>query len=209
MKSKDNFLIDMILTINHVTEYTYEDPIKGLVQRTKLIPSEYEGIKIINWNISMNSGDKGSILTDYEGNNIQSFTNYEATKKIKFTVTGKVETFDTSGIYRSKNDKIDKLVYLRETKFTKSDEGIQDLALRARELDEQTLLSPTGQTAKLNFLKSAHNLLTIIADEVEYAPLTTNTSTTATAAYKQKRGVCQDHAHIMISSSKFLGIPAR
>ena len=109
----------MILRINHITEYTYENPIKGLVQTTKLIPSDYEGLKVIQWDISMNSGDKGIIHTDFEGNNIQSFTNYEDTKKIKFVVKGKVETSDTSGIYRSKNDKIDKLVYLRETEFTK------------------------------------------------------------------------------------------
>ena len=44
----------MILTINHITEYTYENPIKGLVQTTKLIPSDYEGLKVIQWDISMN-----------------------------------------------------------------------------------------------------------------------------------------------------------
>ena len=76
----------MILTINHITEYTYENPINGLVQTTKLIPSNYEGLKVIQWDISMNSGDKGIIHTDFEGNNIQSFTNYEDTKKIKFVV---------------------------------------------------------------------------------------------------------------------------
>ncbi|MDC3111129.1 transglutaminase family protein [Pelagibacteraceae bacterium] len=199
----------MILTINHITEYTYENPIKGLVQTTKLIPSDYEGLKVIKWDISMNSGDKGIIYTDFEGNNIQSFTNYEDTKNIKFVVSGKVETSDTSGIYRSKNDKIDKLVYLRETEFTKKDISIENLALKARELDQQSLLSPTGIPAKLDSLKSAHNLLTLIADEVDYVPLSTNTSTTAIKAYKQKKGVCQDHAHIMISAAKVLGIPAR
>ena len=208
-KFKVNFSISMILTIKHVTEYTYDHPIKGLVQSTKLIPSEYEGIKIIEWDISMNSSDKGAIHTDFEGNNIQSFTNYEDLKKIKFTVSGKVETSDTSGVYRRKNDKINELVYLRETKFTKKDTNIENLALRARRLDEQTLLSPTGQPAVMNILKTAHNLLLLVADEVEYAPLTTNTSTTAAAAYKQKKGVCQDHAHIMIAAAKALGIPAR
>ncbi|MDC3172129.1 transglutaminase family protein, partial [Pelagibacteraceae bacterium] len=199
----------MILTINHTTEYTYQNPIKGLVQTTKLIPSDYEGLKVIKWDISMNSGDKGIIHTDFEGNNIQSFTNYEETKKIKFVVSGKVETSDTSGIYRSKNDKIDKLVYLRETEFTKKDISLENLALKARELDQQSLLSPTGEPAKLDSLKSAHNLLTLIADEVDYVPLSTNTSTTAIKAYKQKKGVCQDHAHIMIAAAKVLGIPAR
>ena len=50
----------------------------------------------------------------------------------------------------------------------------ENLALKARELDQQSLLSPTGEPAKLDRLKSAHNLLTLIADEVDFPQILYN-----------------------------------
>ena len=49
----------------------------------------------------------------------------------------------------------------------------------------------------------------LVSRQVEYKPLTTNNHTTAQEAYKQKKGVCQDQAHIMISAARSIGIPAR
>ena len=39
--------------------------------------------------------------------------------------------------------------------------------------------------------------------------MTTSNETTAIVAYQQKKGVCQDQAHIMISAARSIGIPAR
>jgi transglutaminase-like putative cysteine protease len=44
---------------------------------------------------------------------------------------------------------------------------------------------------------------------MEYVPGVTEVSDTAAHAFKLQRGVCQDHAHVMISCCRSLGIPAR
>ena len=49
----------------------------------------------------------------------------------------------------------------------------------------------------------------LVTQKIEYKPLSTTNDTTAQDAYKQKRGVCQDQAHIMISAARTIGIPAR
>lgn len=46
-------------------------------------------------------------------------------------------------------------------------------------------------------------------ERMEYVPGTTDIHTTAGEALAQRRGVCQDYAHIMIAVMRCLGVPAR
>lgn len=46
-------------------------------------------------------------------------------------------------------------------------------------------------------------------ERVEYAPGTTRTETRASQTLENRRGVCQDHAHLMISLCRAAKIPAR
>ena len=43
---------------------------------------------------------------------------------------------------------------------------------------------------------------------MEYCPGITTVQTTAQEAFEDKRGVCQDYAHVMIALCRYLGIPA-
>ena len=60
----------MLLTINHTTNYEYDDNLLGLIQTTKLTPSPYNGLKILNWTVKRNNKSGGEIFRDGEGNNI-------------------------------------------------------------------------------------------------------------------------------------------
>ena len=188
----------MEILIKHITNYQYKYPVSGLIQSTKLYPSSYKGLEILSWSVRHDSAKKSKIYKDAEANNIQSFTNSRPVKSIQFTVTGKVKTFDTKGVYSNSDEKINPLVYLRESKLTIPDVDIKNLALEAK----------NGFTENENLEKS-HNLMKLVSRKVEYKPLTTNNHTTAQEAYKQKKGVCQDQAHIMISAARSIGIPAR
>ena len=144
------------------------------------------------------SAEKSAIYKDGEANNIQSFTSLKKVKKIQFTVLGKVETFDTKGVYFNPDDKLDPCVYLRNSNLTIPDVDIKNLALEAKngfKNDERLLIS--------------HNLMNLVREKVEYKPLSTNNETTAQVAYSQKKGVCQDQAHIMVSAARTINIPAR
>ena len=186
----------MELSIKHKTKYEYVNPIGNLIQTTKLYPSENNALKIINWNVTRDAAKKSKIYTDGEANNIQNFSNKNKVKNINFTVNGKVQTFDTKGIYKNPLDKINPLVYLRNTPLTESDSEIVEL----------------GNDAKNGIsdnIEISHKLLKLVAERVEYKPLTTSNETSAITAYRQRKGVCQDQAHIMIAAARSLGIPAR
>lgn len=44
---------------------------------------------------------------------------------------------------------------------------------------------------------------------MKYVPGTTNIQTTASQAFRQGTGVCQDYAHIYLAMARLLGYPAR
>ena len=108
----------MHLTVNHSTNYHYDDNLLGLIQTTKLIPSSYNGLKIIDWEVTRNEKKGGDIFRDAEGNNVVNFKSKEKETNVYFLVKGIVETFNTDGIYKSTNDKINPLVYMRNTRLT-------------------------------------------------------------------------------------------
>ena len=55
----------------------------------------------------------------------------------------------------------------------------------------------------------ADALMTAIHTEFEYVPGATDVSTPLTQFIAQKRGVCQDYAHLMLATGRAAGIPAR
>ncbi|MBN8890137.1 MAG: transglutaminase family protein, partial [Rhodospirillales bacterium] len=54
-----------------------------------------------------------------------------------------------------------------------------------------------------------HALMGAVHGRVAYVVDATTQQTTAAAAFADGRGVCQDHAHIMIAAARALGMPAR
>jgi transglutaminase-like putative cysteine protease len=57
-------------------------------------------------------------------------------------------------------------------------------------------------------LEGASELMQRIKADFVYEPGTTTVSTTPSMSFAQRRGVCQDFAHIMIAGLRGLGLPA-
>jgi transglutaminase-like putative cysteine protease len=64
---------------------------------------------------------------------------------------------------------------------------------------------PPGQS----LLLGARNLMQRIHTDILYASQSTQVNTPALIALQQRKGVCQDFAHIMIACLRALGLPAR
>jgi transglutaminase-like putative cysteine protease len=56
---------------------------------------------------------------------------------------------------------------------------------------------------------AATELMGRIKDDFTYEPGATTVTTTPTAAFESRRGVCQDFAHVMIAGLRGIGLPAR
>ncbi len=184
----------MKLTVSHDTVYRYDRPMVGVVQSLRVTPSLSESQQVSRWQIAVTGGQRGGAFRDGAGDKVEAWTVRGPVSEVTVSVTGQVETTDTAGILRGHREAISPYVYLRPTAMTRVDDAIRDLARD----------NGTGDG-----LDRAHALAKAVADAIAYTPGVTDAATTAAEALAHGKGVCQDHAHVLIAAGRVLDIPAR
>jgi transglutaminase-like putative cysteine protease len=184
----------MWLTVDHTTRYTYDRPVRSVVQSHRLMPSAFDGQRMIEWQVTVSGGVQGSSFRDGAGDRLQAWTVQGPVTEIAVHVTGTIETIDLNGILRGHRETVPPAAYLRATDPTRADPALSALATQAG----------TGDA-----LTHAHAMMALVADHIAYRPGTTNAHTTAAEALAQGQGVCQDHAHALIAMARSTGLPAR
>jgi transglutaminase-like putative cysteine protease len=185
----------MLLTVDHVTLYRYDRPVRGVVQSHRLTPSRFDGQQVLEWSVTVTGGTKGGGFRDGAGDWVQGWTVAGPVDQIEVRVTGKVQTTDTAGILRGHKEVAPPEAYLRDTDATKPDAALRALAAIIAKAE--------------NPLAGCHALSEAVADAIAYKPGTTQAHTTAAEALAQGEGVCQDHAQALIAAARAGGIPAR
>ncbi len=184
----------MRLTVDHVTRYSYESPVRSIVQSHRLTPSSFAGQKLIDWEDTVQGGVKGARHRDGAGDIVQGWTISGPVTEVAVHVRGTVETEDLAGVLRGHREIVTPDCYLRDTTATRVDVALAELA--------QT-------TVGSDPLELAHALSAAVADAIAYRPGVTHAHTTAAEALALGEGVCQDHAHALIACGRHRGMPAR
>jgi transglutaminase-like putative cysteine protease len=185
----------MLLHVNHITRYRYDQPVRGVVQSHRLTPTPTDGQKVHDWLITVTDGLQGGTFRDGAGDLVQSWSVLGPVSEIAVTVTGKVETTDMSGLLKGVRETLAPETYLRDTTPTRADAALATLARS---------VARSGDV-----LGMAHALSGIIANAIRYSPGSTSAHTTAAEALALGEGVCQDHAHALIAVARHLEMPAR
>lgn len=185
----------MRLTIVHETHYKFQEPVNHSIQYLRLTPRQDACQRTLSWSVTSAGGPMIPWIDGF-GNNVHVSTISEAHDEIKVIVEGVVETIDTVGVIPAR-DGLPPQLFLRDTPMTETGDKILKLVSGAK--------SALAEGP----LPALHALSAAISDNVGYHPGATTTDTTAEEAIGSGSGVCQDHAHIMISGARALGIPAR
>lgn len=185
----------MLLRVDHVTRYLYDQPVRGVVQSHRLTPSVCDGQQLLDWAVTVSDGQAGGAFRDGAGDLVQGWTVAGPVSEIVVTVRGSLATRDTAGVLRGHREAVPPECYLRATPPTGADAALADLAAGA------------GGTA--DGLDLAHRLAAAAADAIAYRPGATHAHTTAAQALALGEGVCQDHAHAVLAMARHLGQPAR
>ena len=183
----------MLLHIEHETVYRYDRPVNHSVQSLRLTPRTEAGQRVLNWHLQT-PGQKSQQIAAH-GNVMHLLTIDEPHVEIRIHVTGTVETESVVDAAPSNRGGLSPLVYLPETSLTRADENLQVFARSFGHLSS----SREGVLA----------LAAAIRSEIEYVPGSTDVSDPAASVFSLRRGVCQDHAHIMLACCRSLGVPAR
>ncbi len=184
----------MRLTVDHVTRYSYDHPVRSVVQSHRLAPANHAGQKVIEWEVTVSGGTKGSRHRDGAGDLIQAWTVAGPVTEVVVQVRGTVETEDLAGVLRGHRETVAPDCYLRDTLPTRLDVALIALADSATAADTLSL---------------AHALSAVVSDAIAYRPGVTHAHTTAAEALALGEGVCQDHAHALIACARHRGIAAR
>ena len=184
----------MLITVSHVTRYTYAEPVNYTVQSLRLTPAQFKGQRIANWQVRVPGCAKSLQFKDGFGNAVDLVTVYAQHRELVIEASGTVETSDCSGVVAGLAKSIPPRVFLKETEQTRPDSAIRELAQSVSEKDP---------------LDKLHALAGSVRDRIDYVAGITDTHTSAGAALADGKGVCQDHAHVFISAARTLGIPAR
>lgn len=188
----------MKLTISHRTTYRYSSPQRQILQSQRLVPSDFDGQRVLDWNVTTEGGVVGCEFRDGAGDQTCTVSVSGPVESVTVETTGTIETFDLSGVLKGYREKIPPFAYLRSTRLTRVDVALQDLA--------ETTLAELGDSTELS---KAHALSAAVTEAIKYQSHTTVTLTTAAEALAQGKGVCQDQTHALIALALSQGIPAR
>jgi transglutaminase-like putative cysteine protease len=186
----------MRLRISHSTTYQYDPPATGVIQVLRMTPCNHDGQYVANWQVDVSVDARLDMRYDAFGNITHAFS-HGALADLTVHVAGQIETQDTGGILRGAVERFPPGLFLRATSLTETDAAMHQMARQMFEESE-------GNT--LDFL---HGLLLQLNEYMAFDADPTNTGTSAIEAFKLRRGVCQDYAHIFIASARSVGVPAR
>ncbi|BBB64880.1 transglutaminase [Undibacterium sp. YM2] len=185
----------MQLFIRHETIYRYSAPVTYTIQQLRLTPRAELHQHAISWQIK-SSGQRHAYIDAY-GNQAHTLTITGQHHELAIIAEGIVELTTPYQGRITDPDTFSPLVFTVPTRLTEPVPAIMDFA--------QKHLPDSGQTSTAALL----NLATHIRGAVEYQTGATIVTTSASDALLLGRGVCQDHAHIMLACCHARGIPAR
>ena len=188
----------MLIAVRHVTRYTYDAPSRFQVQSLRLTPSDFDGQRVVRWEIEAPSIGGAVRFRNGFGNVGHLLSVHEPLSELVIVASGVIETTDRAGVVRGLVEPSPTRVYLRETPTTAPSEAIRALVAGV------SSGVPAGEA-----LARMHGLMHAVRDAVEYRIGVTSAHTTAAEALAEGQGVCQDHAHVFISGARLLGVPAR
>ncbi|OUS21790.1 transglutaminase [Rhodobacterales bacterium 59_46_T64] len=189
----------MRLKISHTTTYCYDVPVHYALQQLRLTPRSDHGQTIETWNAVITGGTKEVSFDDHFGNHVDLVLMDDGADKIEITCEGVVSTVDNAGIIGQHRGYAPLWLYREPTAVTAPDAALRKLARS---------YSKAGQTGG-DWLPELHSLSAEILNHVSYETGQTIATTTADEAWAAGHGVCQDHAHIMITTARLMGLPAR
>ncbi len=199
----------MYYSIRHVTRFRYSSPVRESVMELRMQPRSEGPQSLRSFQIATNPRAQLYAYTDYLGNAVYHFNVLREHEELRIEAQAVVEIAQIPplpeaadplewGRYNSYNLSDDKFDLLEPSTFAQITPALREF-IAAHQLEK-----PTSDP-----LTSLRHLSRTIRDAFEYAPGATDAHSPIDVALKERRGVCQDFAHIMIAIARSWGIPAR
>jgi len=199
--------------VEHETRYAYTAPVSQSWQLARLTPRTLPWQKLLSHAMQIDPpAQECHVAPDSFGNTVTHFGLHGAHRVLRVRMHSVVEVADRP---QPDGDNTQPWEAVRDA--VASDPVLDDL-LPAR-MSEPTLLVPLSEgarryaaeslSAERDWLEALTELMHRIHADFEFDPGATTVSTSVDEVLHQKRGVCQDFAHLMLACLRGHSLPAR
>lgn len=208
----------MIFNVSHTTRYEYSAPVSYCQNIATLRPRDSIGQQLLDYKIRISPQPAElSERVDFFGNFITRFTIQSEHKSLKVTTRSKISR-DYGQYHESIHSPACKGISM-ETALTAL-KGLDPEVIDARQyILESTFIKRTDSNireyAERSFsgnrsvFEAAYELMQRIYTDFQFMPGFTSISTPIEEVMQEKKGVCQDFAHIGIACLRSVGLAAR
>jgi len=203
----------MIYNISHRTSYDYSDPVSFSQHFLRLHPRDTPHQYCSSYELEVRPTPSNiDHRIDYFGNRVAFFTIEGPHQKLEITSRSKVTALDTAtpeafetpswNIVRDLTrgaqigPALEASEFIFDSPLVKASERMSEYAVGS---------FPKGRP----ILEAVRELTARIHSDFKFDPKATAVSTPLEEAFQNRRGVCQDFAHIQIGCLRSLGLPAR
>ena len=199
-----------IYRIHHSTTYRHGTPVTTSWQQLHLQPRNEAAQELLSFELDVSERPPLKTRTDYFGNTVHGFMRQGAAEELVIEATSRVR--------RSALPPLDKansptLHTVQDSVNNVIQEGEFALEQFRHESPAVPFLSQAGalveslKDSELPVLIWLEKLGTLFAERFAFDPTATSVSTPLALVLEQRRGVCQDFSHLLISCLRQHGIP--
>lgn len=193
------------LRIVHRTGFKYELPATASYNEARMLPVSNSDQFVIHANLQIHPTAAQHGYVDYWGTQVSTFEVLTPHTELSVTATSVVEVRPSSreipdmgwaGLEQMRTSSTRFVEFTDQTRLTEPPKALVSLARTIANQHE------TPGQAALAISQAVH-------DHIEYTKGVTGVQTTAAHAWENKKGVCQDIAHVTLGALRSVGIPAR
>lgn len=193
------------LRIRHATGFAYGGDVTASYNEARMLPVSSDGQLVIASTLEIQPVNAHYNYLDYWGTRVASFEILTPHRELSITATSVVEV-------RSRPAQPGETDWLQLASVAKgTTQTVEQLA-------QTRLTEPPEEVVELARSIAAHHrdanqaalaICTAIGEALEYVPGATTVHSSGKDAWVQRKGVCQDIAHIALGALRAAGIPAR
>lgn len=194
------------LKVTHHTGLQYSDPVSASFNEARMTPADGGGQLLIAHELRTTPSARMQTYTDYWGTTVVAFDMHELHTVLDITSSSVVETSATTppAAAVTWDDLRDSAVLDRWCEFLRPSHYVDDARDDPDRAPLVELLAAASRPA--DAIAAA---VDAVEDRMRYTPGITTVQTTASEAWAQAAGVCQDFTHVTLSLLRAVGIPAR
>jgi transglutaminase-like putative cysteine protease len=198
----------VLYKIRHATQLVYNEPVRESVMELRMQPRSDYPQRCLEFNLTLKPETSTHSYVDYLGNTVHHFDIPSMHEKLEINVTALVEVSSTTekradakstawADFDSLREKMEYWDWLQPSHFIQFTPALRALS---EELGVQRKGDPLKVLQELN--SGLHRTL-------RYERNSTRVDSTVDDCLTQRRGVCQDFAHVFIALGRLLGVPCR